>query len=532
MGNLCPCGAGFEKMVTRSGSLMLSDAQKQGKLQHCQSFKKLARSSCAQKEDVSAIYEVEKELGSGAFGVVKRCRNKKSGAIRVVKTMHKDSMPDEESLCKMFNEISLQADLDHPNICKVFEVFDDHVHLHVVNELCEGGDLCDKLLEVNVFSELETFGLMKQIMHAVTYMHSKEIAHRDIKPENFLLKDKGDNIVDNTVKMIDFGFATEFKAQQQSMSTALGTPWYTAPEVLEGPYNELCDVYSCGVMLYMFLCGAPPFDAEETDDILEKAKAGHLDFNDKSWAEISGTAKHTIMWMMKRDASKRWSAQEVLECPWMQKEEKSTTKPSNISSSVLVSNMKQIRTTNAFTRAAMTCVAKALDDSSIKDLRDQFHAIDTDGNGVITFEEMKKACQNSQIDCADLETLFKEADTDGNGHFEWTEFLTCMLQVNQMKETDALWEAFCVFDSDGSGQISSSEMKEMLSVQHVDLDEAALDKLIAQHDQNGDNMIDFEEFMQLFNVSNEKRKWRATMMKEVQQEHTHVALRRHSLRVV
>jgi len=319
-----------------------------------------------------------------------------------------------------------------------------------------------------------------------------------------------------------------FKAQQQSMKTALGTPWYTAPEVLEGPYNELCDVYSCGVMLYMFLSGAPPFDAEETDDIIEKAKAGHLDFNDKSWAEISGTAKHTIMWMMKRDASKRWSAQEVLECPWMQNDEKSTAKPSNISSSVLVSNMKQIHTTNAFTRAAMPYVAKALDDNSIKDLRDQFHAIDTDGNGVITFEEMRKACQSSQIDCADLETLFKEADMDGNGQFEWTEFLTCMLQVNQMKETDALWEAFCVFDSDGSGEISSGEMKEMLSKQHIDLDEAALNKLIAQHDKNGDNMIDFEEFMLLFNASNEKRMWRTTMMKEVQQEHTNIALRRHS----
>jgi len=498
---------------------MLRDVSGRGQLQHQDSMRKLAHSKCCGIVDVSATYEVEKELGEGAFGVVKKCRNKKSGAVRVVKTMHKDAMPDEEALRGMFNEISIQSELDHPNICKVFEIFEDSALLHVVNELCEGGDLCDKMLEVNVFSELEAFTLMQQIMHAVFYMHSKEIVHRDIKPENFLLKDGGGGLIDNTVKMIDFGFASQFKAGEKSLTTKLGTPWYTAPEILEGPYNELCDIYSCGVMLFIFLCGSPPFDSEETDEIIAKAKAAQLDFSSESWAEISGSAKHTIMWMMKRDISKRWSAKEVLACQWMRKgEEKSTKKPAKINSSALLANMKQIRNTNAFTRAAMSCVAKALDDSCIKELRDQFKAIDVDGNGVITLEEMKQACENAQLDSDSIEKVFKDADLDGNGEFEWTEFLTCMLQRKQVKESDALWEAFSVFDSDGSGKISISELKELLAMQNDDLNEQELEKLIAEYDSDGDNEIDFEEFLRLFSSTSEQRKKRQSLMTEMKTE--------------
>eukprot|EP00931_Biecheleriopsis_adriatica_P053574 TRINITY_DN31384_c0_g1_i1.p1 TRINITY_DN31384_c0_g1~~TRINITY_DN31384_c0_g1_i1.p1 ORF type:complete len:556 (+),score=115.25 TRINITY_DN31384_c0_g1_i1:230-1669(+) len=458
--------------------------------------------------DIHSIYELEGILGEGAFGVVKKCINKESGRVRVVKTMIKDAVPDEQALYALFNEVTIQAGLDHPHVCKIFEVFEDHVHLHVVEEIFDGGDLCEQLVEAQAFTEHDASMVMKQVMQAVLYLHGHELAHRDIKPENFLLKYKDTKLEENIVKMIDFGFATVC-SRGFNMQTMLGTPWYTAPEILQGSYNELCDVYSCGVMLYIFLSGAPPFDSEDNEEILQMAANGKVDFSDDAWSDVSGAAKHLIMRMMKKDVGERCSARDVLDSVWMQKEQqKCPRKELKVSASSLMSKLQRHHTTTLFVQAALPFVAKSLDDKHLQNLEAQFMEIDADGDGEITFEEMKQACIAAEVDDETLSTLFKSADVDGSGKIEYTEFLTCMLQHNQMVEREALWEAFRVFDSDGNGMISSSELKEGLEIHHEGIDQDTVDRMMIEVDESGDGEIDFEEFLAMFTKTNVSHKWR------------------------
>merc|ERR1719334_1449185 len=147
--------------------------------------------------------------------------------------------------------------MDHPNIIKLFETFEDHRNIYLVMELCSGGELFDRIIATGHFSEKEAAVLMQQIIRAVYYMHENSICHRDLKPENFLFMTK-DPIESNYLKIIDFGLSCKF-SPDKVMETKAGTPYYVAPQVLSGKYDHQSDIWSCGVIMYVLLCGYPPF---------------------------------------------------------------------------------------------------------------------------------------------------------------------------------------------------------------------------------------------------------------------------------
>jgi calcium-dependent protein kinase len=171
-------------------------------------------------------------------------------------------------------EVNLMMGLDHPNIMKVFSLYEDEKYFRIITEYCSGGELFEKIQSQSSFSEKEAADYMRQILSALHYLHSKGIMHRDIKAENLLFEHKGPA---SNLKMIDFGVSTKF-GKDKKLKETLGTAYYIAPEVLLQNYDNKCDVWSCGILMYILLCGYPPFNGDDDEEILESVKRGDLEF--------------------------------------------------------------------------------------------------------------------------------------------------------------------------------------------------------------------------------------------------------------
>jgi len=173
--------------------------------------------------------------------------------------------------------------LDHPNIIKVYEFYQNEANFYIVTDLCEGKELFDKIIDKGNFQEGEAAALIKQVLSAVAYCHHHKIVHRDLKPENILYESLEDN---SNIKVIDFGASNVFRANEK-MGKLVGTPYYIAPEILFGSYDEKVDVWSCGIMLYIVLCGYPPFNGKNNRDIFESVKNKSLYFDEEDFGHIS-----------------------------------------------------------------------------------------------------------------------------------------------------------------------------------------------------------------------------------------------------
>lgn len=212
-----------------------------------------------------------KEIGKGAYGAVSKIKMKYGGLLRAVKIIKSaDIIKEKDKKDKLFAEISIPMKLDHPNIAKLYEVFEWKNSFALILELCEGGDLFSYIKQNRVFSEKKAVEFMKQILSAVYYMHKNGICHRDLKPENMLYDTES-----NSLKLIDFGTAAYF-TKADSLKALVGSPYYVAPEVIKGSYNEKCDIWSCGVIMYIILCGTPPFNGQNEKEIMEKIQVQPL----------------------------------------------------------------------------------------------------------------------------------------------------------------------------------------------------------------------------------------------------------------
>ncbi|XP_051152772.1 phosphoenolpyruvate carboxylase kinase 1-like [Andrographis paniculata] len=258
-------------------------------------------------------YRVGEEIGRGRYGVVSSCRSVATGECFAVKSIDKRLIRDDavDSQC-LRNEAKLtQLVSGHPNVVRLFDVYEDDEFLHVVLEYCGSGDLFERITDRPVYSESEARRVMVPLMEAVAHCHSLGVAHRDIKPDNILFNSY------NELKLADFGSA-ECLGDGELMSGIVGTPYYVAPEVLAGrDYNEKVDVWSAGVILYMLLAGIPPFYGESAGDIFDAVVRANLRFPRAIFSKVSSEGKDLLRRMLCRDTSRRLSAADVLRHPWM-----------------------------------------------------------------------------------------------------------------------------------------------------------------------------------------------------------------------
>lgn len=330
---------------------------------------------------------------------------------------------------------------------------------------------------------------MYQLLSACNYIHSHHIVHRDLKPENILLDTKNDYLI----KIIDWGTARMFNPSKK-MNHISGTPYYIAPEVLKEKYDEKCDVWSCGVILYILLCGYPPFNADTDEEILEKIKKGKFSFPPEEWDSVSADAKKFVSKLLEYDPKKRVSASQAMKDPWIDKNRSSKVVDVTLPIKCL-QNMKNFHAKKKLQQATLTYIVHNLLSKQEKNsLLELFQQFDTNGDGVLSREEItngyKQFMPFGDVE-KEVDRIFREVDIDKNGTIDYNEFVLASMNSQTLIDKARLENTFKMFDKDGNGSISADEIKSTLG-QSIDL--KLVKDMIKEVDEDGNGEIDLEEF--------------------------------------
>jgi len=439
-----------------------------------------------------------KKIGEGSYGSVSKGTHKGTNTVRAVKSISKAQM---KNIDRFKQEIAIMKMMDHPNVIKLYETFEDKRNIYLVMELCAGGELFDRIIDAGHFTEVQAAILMQQIIRAVYYMHESKVCHRDLKPENFLFMNK-DPIEKNLLKIIDFGLSCMF-TENQVLTTKAGTPYYVAPQVLSGKYDQASDMWSCGVIMYVLLCGYPPFFGETDAEVLTKVRLGNFAFNASDWKNITENAKNLIRQLLQMSPKSRITAQNALKHVWIL--EKAPKAPQVKLEKSFVQNLRAFKAQNQFKKAALLAIAHSFNkEEHIKKMRDTFHQLDENGDGILSQKELKegiaKAFDHLNLPVPDdLNDILECLDSDGSGVIDYTEFLAAALDKSKTNTEDNLWAAFRMFDRNGDGKITQEELREVLNSDSVGegfgIDQ--INEIMQSVDTDNSGNIDFEEFKQM-----------------------------------
>jgi|JI10StandDraft_1071094.scaffolds.fasta_scaffold364048_1 calcium-dependent protein kinase len=461
-------------------------------MEHHEEFKFSATDLVSKKGGkIRDYYRIGKVLGSGAFGEVRLCLHKESQAQRAVKVLRKNLLDDKE-MDMLKNEISILKDMDHPNIVKMYEFLEDEKRIYIVTEICKGGELFDEILSRSKFDEKDAAVVMRQLLSAINYCHKKKIVHRDLKPENILLEQDKDL---EKLKIVDFGTSQTFDPDR-ALEEKLGTAYYIAPEVIKKKYNEKCDLWSCGVIMYILLSGEPPFNDPKADNeaIMKKVEKGKYDISKGVWKAVSAEAKDLIKKLLTYDPADRISAEEALKHPWVKecKVELDAEAANNA-----LSNLRGFRSGQKLKVAASAYIGSQLISKSEKEkLGKIFKALDANGDGRLSKEEIRDGYEEhfgKLLNEDELDQIFTEIDTDGNGFIDYSEFIVATMSSKKNLSEEKLMAAFKLFDVDSSGTISPTELKTVLGSSGKISDDV-IEEILKQADENNDGEIEFKEF--------------------------------------
>ncbi|KAG8383345.1 hypothetical protein BUALT_Bualt04G0002800 [Buddleja alternifolia] len=431
-------------------------------------------------QTLKSLYSIGKKLGQGQFGITFLCTEKSTGVPYACKSIPKKKLICKEDYEDVWREIQIMHHLsEHPNVVRIKGTYEDALFVHIVMELCAGGELFDRIVEKGHYSEKEAAKLINTIVGVVEACHSLGVMHRDLKPENFLFI-SGDE--DAALKATDFGLSVFYKPDE-TFSDVVGSPYYVAPEVLCKHYGPEADVWSAGVILYILLSGVPPFWAETEMGIFRQILRGKLDFDSEPWPGISDFAKDLIRKMLDRNPKTRLTAHEVLCHPWIVDDTMAPDKPLD---SAVLSRLKQFSAMNKLKKMALRVIAERLSEEEIGGLKELFRMIDTDNSGTITFDELKDG--------------LKRADIDNSGTIDYGEFLAATVHLNKLEREENLVSAFAFFDKDGSGYITIDELQQ--ACKEFGLSELHLDEMISEIDQDNDGQIDYGEFAAMMRKGN------------------------------
>ncbi|XP_027333838.1 calcium-dependent protein kinase 9-like isoform X4 [Abrus precatorius] len=392
-------------------------------------------------EDVRKLYTLGKELGRGQFGVTYLCTENSTGLQYACKSISKRKLVSKSDREDIKREIQIMQHLSgQPNIVEFKGAYEDKHSVHVVMELCAGGELFDRIIAKGHYSERAAASICRQIVNVVHICHFMGVMHRDLKPENFLLSSKDEKAL---LKATDFGLSV-----------------FIEEETEKGIFNAILQ--------------------------------GHIDFESHPWPSISNSAKDLVRKMLIKDPKKRITSAQVLEHPWLKEGGNASDKP--IDSAVL-SRMKQFRAMNKLKKLALKVIAENLSEEEIQGLKAMFTNMDTDKSGTITYEELKAGLQRlgSKLTEAEVKQLMEAADVDGNGTIDYIEFITATMHRYRLERDEHLYKAFQYFDKDGSGYITKDELETAMKEYGMG-DEATIKEIISEVDTDNDGRINYEEF--------------------------------------
>ena len=400
-------------------------------------------------------------------------------------------------------EIAIMRHLvGHPNIVSIIEVYEDKSYIHLVMQLCKGGELFDQIINKGHYSEKEAAELVRTMLCVIKHMHTLGVVHRDLKPENFLFTNECDHSSDvdqNTSRMmcIDFGLSC-FLSPSETLQDCVGSSYYIAPEVLKRKYGREADIWSAGVILYILLCGSPPFFGSSDREILQRVmryKNGSLNFKFPPWPSISDGAKECVQMMLRRDPRERPPIDEILNHPWMK--ENGTASDVPIGNEV-INRLQNFVQMGKLQRMVSRMMAEMLSPAEMQGLNAIFEEMDEDKDGTITVGELRNGLHRRGLEHDELELevkrLMDSLDMDGSGTIDLKEFMSGTMSLCQLETEENMMKAFAQIDTDGNGYITKEELARSLERFGL-LEENAIEEIIEEVDSNKDGLIEYSEFV-------------------------------------
>jgi len=447
-------------------------------------------------------------LGSGISGLVRLATHKATGLKYAVKCLDLGLVDTEEGLQQLREEIYIMCQLDHPNIVRLEEVYESHSEIYLVQELCLGGELFDRLDEQPDYhyTEAQCARLIKQMLCSVRYIHSKGIIHRDLKLENFLFSDTG---AESELKMIDFGLSKHFKFGEVQHE-AVGTPYTVAPEVIRGSYDERCDVWAIGVITYLLLSGESPFGGCGGPESLMQVRDNILKCNfmfepEDIWENVSQSAKKYIKRLLVTDPNLRPTARDVQKDSWLvEMADKSKNHDDTALNPGVVKALVGFKEYSDMRKLLCEVLSFTLIPDQIQGLRKEFAKMDTDGSGEISLSALKtvllgNAAQGalgalSEEEVEDIFNAMRVSKTETTIH--WHEFIAAGLSHCKVDERN-LKLAFDRLDADHTGYITFENFMDLIGNGAGHSEEALRDMWGEASKNNTGAYITYEDFLLL-----------------------------------
>lgn len=447
-------------------------------------------------EDINNLYEFREKIGSGSYGSVFKVIHKKTALLRALKVVKKSLICSTETFEENFMlEIKVLIDTDHPNIMKIYEYFFDKINYYIVMEYIRGKDLTSFVTSMKTYSQDFIPTILKQLLSAVCYLHSKNIVHRDIKPDNIIVRELRKNINGQRssinelqLVLIDFGNSNYYNSKK--MNSIVGTPYYISPDVLKENYTEKCDVWSCGIILYTLLLGYVPFKGQNMEDTFKKILTYEINFD---VSKIQPLALDLLKKMLAYDSKERCSAEEAFKHPFLNQTSNQITICEKTAHEMF-DNIKSFYVNEKLQQATLSYIVHySLSIDDLKEFEVIFKKFDINGDGRLSIDEIKEGFQllyGNVLSNIELETILNKMDMDKDNFVEYQEFLRVALDSKLLINESNLKSAFEAFDRDNDGYLDKREMKMVLS----EANDAYLKELLILLDENGDGKINFKEF--------------------------------------
>ena len=492
------------------------------------------------------IYRELEELGEGAYGVVKKvCLKDNPETIRAMKIISKEYIVEGQSQ-KLLDEIKILKKLEHPNIMKIYEYFDDSKYIYIVSELCDQGDLLGKMMKLGSMSELVVKFLMGQILNAVSYLHDNRVFHGDIKLENIMLyktsKKEGrrftrlnrelnsstklqkeiynfyngknkknlqssmifiEDMTNYEVKLIDFGCSKFLhKKGKNKLSGIVGTSIYCSPEVIDDLYDEKSDEWSCGILMYILLCGEPPFQGETEEEIFANIKKGHLDFFNEKFKNVSESCINLIKKLLNPNKNSRITASKALKDKFFIE---------NFNPMIALTQNKDLKILKRLVSLQKSpsklhevviayCCFNFISKEEEKQLRELFRFLDVDNKnklGIKDFiEGFKKA--NILVSKYEIKKMMNILDSDGSNLIEYQEFLRAICDKELLFKDENLKAVFGVIDKGKKGYATSQDIQRfVLGNDTKNLNRSTIRGCTAQIAMKKNSKLTYEQFCEI-----------------------------------
>ncbi|KAK9061851.1 hypothetical protein SSX86_019035 [Deinandra increscens subsp. villosa] len=433
-------------------------------------------------------YEIGEEVGKGHFGHTCRAKCRKGefkGQQVAVKILTKSQMTTAIAIEDVHREVKiLRALTGHNNLIHFYDAYEDHDHVYLVMELCEGGVLLDRILSRGgKYAEYDAKGVLIQMLTVVAFCHLQGVVHRDLKPENFLFATK-DN--DAELKAIDFGLS-DFVSPEKKLDDIVGSAYYVAPEVLQRSYSTEADVWSIGIIAFVLLCGNRPFWGRTESGIFRSVLKNEPHFDEALWSKLSFEAKDFVKTLLNKNPRKRLTAAQALCHPWLRNDNEVKT-PFDLS---ILKFVKHYICSSDLRKAALRALSKTLNFDDLVYLKEQFSLLEPSTDGFISVENLKTVLMKYTTDALEESGVHEFLESICRLQYrrmDFEEFCASALRVHQLEGLEQ-WDiqtrdAYEIFENDGNKSIVVEELASELGLGPEIPVCDVLDDLVRQSDGN------------------------------------------------